>query len=136
MSLYSKDDNYKRRRDDKDFCSGEITKTSRIIIYGTIGMLVYILSADSDFFRVILSKYIWLIVSATAIALFGAVADYTQYISGYFSAQRSMEKVQDHSVDTTYFFYRLRIASFWAKQLCALVAALVVILVFLLSLAH
>ena len=102
---------------DKAETSGRIGDTTRYIAFGIIALVFTIHSSDSTLALEIVSRGEFLLNLAGLFACLNVIADYLQYVCGYFSVNKALQRRDSgYTYDDASIVYRGRAFFFWAKQ--------------------
>ena len=124
----------KDRFEDKKETSGRIGETSRFIGFGLVALVFTIHGSENTLSSSIASNSELLLNLAGLAGCLTIVCDYLQYVCGYFSVNKALQRKENNfSYDDETFVYRGRVAFFWLKQFFAFSGALTVILVIVLA---
>ena len=112
--------------EEKRHVSSKISETSRYIGFGLVAVVYAVLTSDSAFMEAIAAEHHSELLIAATLGGLTVVLDYLQFIGGYISVNAALNNVAgDYRYNKKAFFYRLRVASFWMKQITALAGSII-----------
>ena len=114
--------------DQKTHVSGKISDMCRYVGFGVIAVAWTTLNSSADFSISVASGFH---MELTVSALFGILTvafDYLQFLCGYFSVNDAL-KAENNNYDSSSLSYRFRSHFFWAKQVTAAGAILILLYV-------
>lgn len=118
----------KDRLSDKREMSGRIGETSRYIAFGLIALVLAVHGSNSPFLVEIREAYPVLLNLCGLAGCFAILADYLQYLCGYFSANHAISRQSEgYTYNRRTFAYQGRQVFFWLKQVLAFVGSLAIV---------
>ena len=117
----------KRVKEDKDFTSQKIGDLARNIGYGVLAICFTLLTSNAQFSEYLTKRNGVELRVAAILAIASVLFDYLQYLAGYIDSARVMNSAS-YKYSKISPFYIARKIFYWAKQLFAVLAALVLLI--------
>lgn len=120
-----------KRFEDKKETSGRIGDTSRFISFGIVALVFSLHGASDGVSTRILASHETFVNLAGLLACLAIVADYFQYLCGYFSVNDALKNESSgYSYDANNIFYKGRVIFFWLKQALSIFGAIIIVVAF------
>ncbi|NQV17245.1 MAG: hypothetical protein HQ534_01700 [Armatimonadetes bacterium] len=113
---------------DLDYTSEEISKTSRYIGFGLIGIFIALIDSTTKSTLFIFANYKFLLLISAVFGCLTVISDFLQYIAGNICSEKA-NKRKEKLYKKTWFCYRVRNFLFWLKLSFALTGAALLIFV-------
>jgi hypothetical protein len=122
------------RLDQKSAVTSRISETSRLVGFGVVAWVFAIHTSQTDFAVRYISTYKFWINIAGFFGMLTIVFDYMQYLCAYFSVNHSLTRSEhNYSYNKNHAGYVFQNVFFVAKQVFAVLASLLVVVTFGLS---
>ena len=125
-----------RVQQDKDFTSARISDLSRYIGFGLAGVVFLLLTSSSDYAEAMVRNFQAPLVLSATLGCLTVLFDYLHYFFGYLSSRTTAKDTErNYQFNPQSKLYVWRFRFFWAKQVCAVLGAVILIVCVLVNIA-